>query len=543
MTVLRSSTAEINAELERFRAEFGPLIERVALVQRQLQHDPRVQRLAGAGAGARIGPDGQLDEASVELAARLIDIPEVAALGSSAASMGCRGMGILTANVEAGLIIGGQAGAELVWLWPYKIGSFRTPNRLVGRAWTTVTIGLDLGVSLTAVPFPLDLSFWFVPPEDSNHMAGAFLEYVTEYGVRVEIFGWVPEKANTPAPELSISPFQYIFGFRVVAEVGVHVGIGVALKGKQTTTSDALDLSTYYITPTNIEAGKKYDGSDSLHPLVAGVVTAPRRDQAPSKILRTGTSTLSLTFPSWLCSGLSSPPPPTFTNDGSGGSGGWTLTGKSTTADLTYDYQWVGPDATAWTDDIAFTIMAASKDTPPQNGKTTCQLKGLDNVGAIDVPVSIGGNLMYLVNQVFAAAGTADLVVDTNANSIEGVSGSTASVGVNATTADGGGGNTQNFYYLTTPGDPSQPLTIIDVGTSDQWYCGYQFQQQNGSAYAQFRAVFWKYGTRFNNNNIYVGNWQTLSDPTQYYVSVATWSGGAVTNGTTLTVSLKPIAS
>lgn len=72
-------------EVRRFKYEFGPFIEQAVAVQRSLQVDPAVQRLMTASAGeVRIGTDGYLNSKGMELGARLIQRPALAALGASA---------------------------------------------------------------------------------------------------------------------------------------------------------------------------------------------------------------------------------------------------------------------------------------------------------------------------------------------------------------------------------------------------------------------------------------------------------------------------
>jgi hypothetical protein len=538
---------EVAKEIRRFRYEFGPLIEQAVTVQQLLRLDPEVQRLMAASAGAtRAGSDGRLNPEALELGARLIQIPALAALGNSAGSLGCKGMGILTANVEAAVIIGAQAGAELVWLWPYKIGTFKTPSRLVGRAWYEATIGLDLGISGLVAPFPYDLSFWFLPPENSNHMVGTYLGVVIGSGFRVELFGWVPEKPGDKLRGLiDVNPFNFIYGFRVLAEVGYHVGLGVAFKGHQVATTGGLDLSTFYISPSNIKAGMKYDGTDADHPLIEGVVTPPERDDQPAKTFRSGSvpSTLQLSFPNWLCSAMTSAPSITFKNDGGDGTKGWSPTNTPSISDMTYTYQWAGTDNQAWQSNIDFTIAACSTDIPPLDGPASCKLNGLTNVGPVDMPVSLSGCQMTLSAQVFSANGNYTLKADPNANVIEDFNGDTATADLQASTADAS--SQGNFYYIPNPNDASKQLIIDYTGTNKDyagtsWYAGYQYQQQDGTSNAMFRPVFWQVGKPFSDRYCEFGVWEWLEDTSQKYTSSVIWSGGSVTKYTTLSITLTP---
>jgi hypothetical protein len=540
-----SENEEVAEEIRRFKYEFGPLIEQAVTVQRLLRMDPQVQRLMAASPDAtRTGSDGSLNPEALELGVRLIQIPALTALANSAGSLGCKGMGILTANAEAALIIGAQAGAELVWLWPYKIGTFKTPNRIVGRAWYEATIGLDLGISGTIAPFPLDLSFWFLPPENSNHMVGVYLGVVAGTGFRVELFGWVPEKPEDRLGGLiDVNPFNFIYGFRVIVEVGYHVGLGVAFKGHQVAATGGLDLTTFYVSPSNIKAAVKYDGT--AYPLIEGVVTPPQRDDQPSKTFRSGAtpSTLQLSFPNWLCSGMQTPPSIMFKNDGGGGTKGWSLTNSPDISSLTYAYQWAGTDNQAWQSNIDFTISTYSTSTPPLEGAASCKLNGLANVGPVDVPVSLSACKMTLSAQVFSASGNYTLTVDPSTNVIEDFSGNTATANLQASTADAADQN--HFYYIPNPNDSGMKLIIDYTGTNKQyagtsWYAGYQYQQQDGNSFAMFRPVFWQVGKQFFDKYLECGDWEWLEDTSQKYTSSVTWSGGTVTKSTILTITLTP---
>jgi hypothetical protein len=548
------ASQEVAEEIRRFAYEFGPLIEHAADVQQQLRQDPEVQKLsAAAAAAAAASNEGLLSPEALGLATRLLQVPAMRALGSSAASAGVRGLGFLTAQLEAALIIGAQAGAELVWVQPYKIGTFTTPSRVVARAWYEATLGLDVGISGTLVPYPLDLSFWFLPPEASDHMLGAFLGVVYGKGVRAELFGWVPEKPDPPkppaAPDIDFNPFNYIYGFRLVAEIGYHAGLGVAFKGHQVISGKTLELSSYSITPSNIQAGWKYDGTATDHPLLEGVITAPKRDEQPSKtFVKTG-STLQVSFPDWLCTGLSAAPSLVFKNDGGDGTKGWLLTNTPSVSDMTYTFVWDGAEDQAWQSDIDFTISTYSTSAPSQTpSATTCKFDGLTNIGPVEVPVSGGVAKMTLSELVFTAYGNYTLIVDTKFNSIEGYDSSTITADLKVTTADSASQNDNDFYYLPNPKDATKPLIIDYTGTDKNfagtsWYAGYQFEQQGGNPNAWFRPVFWEVGKPFADRFLYYGNWQPLTDANQKYTSTATWSSGTITNGTTLAVTLTPNAN
>ena len=554
VTAWATENEEVAEEIRRFRYEFGPLIEQAVTVQQLLRLDPEVQRLMAASA-VRVESDGNLNPEALELGARLIQIPALTALSNSAGSLGCVGMGLLTANAEVAVIIGAQAGVELVWLWPYKIGTFKTQSQFVFRKWYEATIGLDLGISGTAVPFPLDLSFWFLPPENSSHMVGTYLGVVAGTGFRVELFGWVPEK---PGDELrgliDVNPFNFIYGFRVILEIGYHLGLGVAFKGHQVAL-EGPKLSTYYVSPSNIKAGRKYnDGGD--YPPIKGVVAPPARDNQPSKKFINGKNgnppppptTLELRFPNWLCSGLDSAPGIKIANDGGGNATGWSLTNTPSKTDMIYTYKWIGLDDQAWQSNIEFTIAAYSTDSPSLVGKAaaSCKLNELGNVGPVDIAVSATACEMTLSAEVFVATGTYTLQVDPSVNIIEDYKGSTANGDLKADTSIATDKN--HFYYIANPAASSKRL-IIDCPSSDNknydntsWYVGFQYEQKEGQSFAMFRPVFWQVGKPFSDKYCEFGPaWMWLQDTSQKYTSTVIWSGNDVTQATTLTITFTPI--
>ncbi|MET9774660.1 hypothetical protein ABZ023_10390 [Streptomyces sp. NPDC006367] len=560
---------DVAEEIRRFQYAYGPLLREAVAVQRQLRQHPDLRDLEPL----RIGPDGRLGPEALERAERLTQLPAVAALGASAARQGCKGMGLVTANAEAAVVIGAQAGAELVWLWPYKVGTFRTPNRVVGRAWYTETIGVDIGYSATPAPFPFDLSFWFLPPESTSHLVGAYVGYegpplgpllipLVFGGARIELFGWVPDVppsgagASAEPSSLISDVWKYLTGFRIVAEAGLHLAIGLVRKGRQITTAGGIDLATYNVSPTNLQTRVQYDGSDAAHPLVHGSISCPQRDDVPSKQFQTGekTTTLKLTFPKWMCTGMSAAPTLTFDDDGSGGTTNWQLTNQPTTTDPTYEYQWVGAADQTWQQNISFHLAACSSDAPPLTGQTMYELRGLaDTLASVNVPFSTGDCTMTLSAEVFSATGSYTLTVDPDVNPIEDYSGSTVTADLAADNANADPKtNPNNFSYLPDPNDSTKQL-IIDYpmtapGPSNEptkgrsWYVGYQFQQQDSNPNAQFRAVFWEVGQPFLERNLYFGPWQSLIDPTRQYTSTAIWSNGAVNNSATLTITLTPSA-
>jgi hypothetical protein len=540
-------------EVRRFKYEFGPLIEQAVAVQRSLQVDPVVQRLMAASADeVRIGSDGYLNSKGMELGARLVQRPALAALGASAGTLGCKGMGLVTANAEAAFIVGVQKGAEIVWLWPYKIGTFRTPNRIVGRKWDEKTIGLDIGVSATAMPFPLDLSFWFMAPEDSNHMVGLFLGAVIGVGFRVELFGWAPEPPTPPGVAeprgyFDVNPFNFIFAFRIVLlEFGLHIGVGGAYQGHQY-VGNGIDLSTFYITPSNLAAGKQYDGSGDSNPVVEGVITAPKRDGQPAKIFHTSgdtPSTLTLTFPKWLCTGMGTTPPPVaFKNDGGDGTTGWLPSNTPTITDMKYTFKWNGTDQQAWQSDIDFTIKAYSTDAPPAGGAAGCDLQGLTSVGTINIPIAAGAEVMTLSKWVFSAVGSYTLIVDKGVTAIENYPDTTLNAGLKVSTDDEAG-DRNHFYHLPDPSDPSGFLTIDYLGSNSdyygtKWYAGYQYEQYEGEGYATFCPIFWQVGKPFSGEYVEYGDSCWLEDQ-QKYTSTLLWSRGQASKATTLSITLTP---
>jgi hypothetical protein len=270
----------------------------------------------------------------------------------------------------------------------------------------------------------------------------------------------------------------------------------------------------------------------------------------PSKQFQTGdkTTALNLTFPTWMCAGMSAAPTLAFDNDGSGGTTNWQLTNQPTVTDPTYKFGWIGASDQTWQQNIAFHLAAGSSDAPPRTGQTTFELTGLvDTLAKVNVPFSPGHCAMTLSAEVFSATGNYTLTVDPDLNPIEEYSGDivTADLTADNTNADPTT-NPNNFYYLPNPNDNTKPLIIDYPTASDQssgpaegksWYVGYQFQQQGSQPNAQFRAVFWEVGQPFLDRNLYPDIWRSLTDSSPN-TSTATWSDGVISNSATLTITL-----
>jgi hypothetical protein len=525
--------------VRQFTCEYGPLIEQVAEFQARAQFDPELQALSAASSEvAAVGPDGKIDPGALGVAERIMQNPRFAALSQSAASYGVRGFGILTANLEAAYQLGIQVGAELVAMRQYTVGDYTVPSEVIGRAWYQVTVGDDKGISGTIMVFPFNLSLWFAPPVDTNHLVSVFITYIPlpgvpyPVGLRLEIFGWLPEK---PAPGLDPTDvLDAIHGFRLVVEAGMHKGGGLGILGHQVTTSGGLQTATLSISPNNLQTGQKTT--------LSGTVYAPHNGGQPNRIFRSST-TMKLDFPAWVFSAMSQPPVVTFTNDGTGQTGSWQATSTAGEGDNSaFEFTWVGKDNTTWTQDMTFSVAACSSGTAPQNGKVACTLDNLDSADS-DVERSVSGTQMTLSALVFTALGNYDLKVDPNWNSIENQPpGTTEATGsVNATTANSASNTDNDWYPIVDPTDPTKPLTIDDKN-GISWWCGYQYRQtttDTGDACAQYRAVFWRANTSATERNYYAGLWQNLiNDNTAH--STATWSNGASTSGTTLDIFLKP---
>ena len=127
-------------------------------------------------------------------------------------------------------------------------------------------------------------------------------------------------------------------------------------------------------------------------------------------------------------------------------------------------------------------------------------------------------------------------------NIIKDFSGPTIATDMTADSSDAGP-NPNHFYSLPNPSNPQEPLVIEYPAKQTSWYVGYQFQQQPGTSNAQFRPVFWEVGKPFVQLFYYAGDWMSLLEPSQRYTSAVTWSGGAITNGAKLVISLSPVAS
>lgn len=524
--------------VRQFTYEYGPLIEQVAEFQARAQFDPELQALSAASSEvSSVGPGGKIDPRALGVAERILQNPRFAALSQSAASYGVRGLGFLTANVELAFGLGIQLGAELVAMRQYSIGDYTVPSEVIGRAWYEVTAGADKGISGTIMAFPFNLSVWFTQPVDTSHLVSVYLTDiplagVAPAGLRLEIFGWLPDK---PAPGLDPTELlNAIHGFRLVLEVGKHKGVGVGFLGHQVTTSGGLQTATLSISPNNLQPGPKYT--------LNGTVYAPHNGGLPNRIFRSST-TLKLEFPAWVFSAMSEPPVVAFINDGTGQFDGWQATSVAGDGDNpVFEFTWAGKDNTTWTQDMTFSVGACSGGVAPQDGNVGCTLDSLDSADS-DVERSVSGTQMALSTLVFTSTGNYDLKLDPNWNSIENQPSGTKEMtgSVNATTANSASNNDNDWYPIVDPTDPTEPLTIDDKNGIN-WWCGYQYRQTTtgtGDVCAQYRAVFWKANTSAADHNYYAGLWQNLINDNTLH-SVATWSDGASTSGTTLDIFLKP---
>jgi hypothetical protein len=522
----------------QFTYEYGPLIEQIAEFQLRTQFDPEIQALSAASTEVgTVGPDGKIDPRVLGMVERITQNPHYAALSQASESYGVRGIGLLTLNVEVALLLGIQVGGELVLMHPYSVGDYTVPSELIGRAWYQVTAGADIGISGTIAPYPLDISCWFTAPVNTKHLVSAYITYIplsTVYplGLRLEIFGWLPEDS---APAIDPSKFiDHIHGFRVVVEAGYHKGVGVGVLGHQVATSGGLQLATLSITPNNLQPGLKYT--------LNGTVSAPHSGGQPNRIFRAST-TLKLTFPKWVFSATSQLPVVAFTNDGTGATTGWKATSTPGEGDgsSVFGFTWVGKDNAAWTQNMKFSVGAYSNDAAPQDGNVACTLDNLDSADSA-VERSLSGTQMTLSPLVFTAVGNYDLKVDPRCNSIENQPSGTPEMtgAVNATTANSASNKNNNFYPIVDPTDQTKCLTIDDM-KGNSWWCGYQYRQATDTddVCAQYRAVFWKTNTVAADFNYFAGTWQSLINNNTDH-SIAVWSNGASTKGTTLDFFLKP---
>jgi hypothetical protein len=315
-----------------------------------------------------------------------------------------------------------------------------------------------------------------------------------------------------------------------VVEAGNHKGMGVGVLGRQVATSGGLQLATLSITPNNLQPGPKYT--------LNGAVSAPHSGGQPNRILRSNT-TLNLTFPKWVFS--ASQLPVAFANDGTGKTTGWKATSTPGDDPSVLGFTWVGNDNTAWTQNKTFKVGACSNDVAPQDGNVACTLDNLDSADS-GVERSVSGTQMTLSQLVFTAVGNYDLKVDQRWNSIENQPSGTPEMtgSVNATTANSASNTDNDFYPIVDPADKTKCLTIDDT-KGNSWWCGYQYRQATNTddVCAQYRAVFWKTTTSAADHNYFPGLWQNLINSNTTH-SVATWSNGASTAGTTLDIFLKP---
>lgn len=532
--------ASFSEWVRQFTYEYGPLIEQMAEFQLRAQFDPEIQALSAAAAQVgTVGPDGKIDPRAIGVVERIRENPHFAALSQSSASYGVRGLGLLTVNLELAYKLGIQVGAELVDMFAYSVGDYTVPGELVGRAWYQFTAGTDAGYSGTIMPFPFNLSCWFTAPVNTKHLMSVYITYVPlskayPVGLRLEIFGWLPEESAPAIDPTKV--IEHIHGFRLLVEFGNHKGGGAGVLGRQVATTGGFQTAALSITPNNLQPGPKYT--------LNGTVSAPRSGGQPNRILRSNT-TLNLAFPKWVFSAMTALPAVTITNDGTGAATGWKAAGTTGPGDdpTIFKFTWAGKDNAAWTQNMTFNVAACSSDNAPQDGNVTCTLDNLDSFDS-DVERSASATQMSLSQLVFNAVGPYDLKVDSHATIENQPSGTKEVTGqVNATTANSATNTDNDWYPIVDPTDKTKILTIDD-SNGVSWWCGYQYRQtttDSGDVCAQYRAAFWKEDSSATEHNYYGGQWQNLiNDNTTH--SVAVWSNGATSSGTTLDVFLKPLS-
>jgi hypothetical protein len=158
----------------------------------------------------------------------------------------------------------------------------------------------------------------------------------------------------------------------------------LGIRGHQVTTSGGLQTATLSISPNHLQPGPEYT--------LNGTVYSPHNGGLPNRILRSST-TLKLEFPAWVFSAMSQPPVVTFTNDGTGQTGGWQATSVAgEDDDSVFEFTWIGKDNTTWTQDMTFSVGARSVGTAPQDGHVSCTLDNLDSADS-DVEHSVRGRL------------------------------------------------------------------------------------------------------------------------------------------------------
>lgn len=434
-------------------------------------------------------------------------------VGLASANRGLRGLSLGVSADVSFLIPGWGAGADGIWMFPYKVGTTKVPAQFLRRTWTYRSKGIDFlwsaGVTLT---------FWSNMPVDSDHLLGAFVS--AEPLTRVSLFGWIPSVSESELGKLKV--LKYIFGvtvgpsFPIPFGTGMELGVG-AFHGKQS-VNQGLTLSTLSVVNSLTKATNVVIGTYTPAQALDIKLTCPMRGQNPTRIFRNYTSdgtttqtTLQLSVPLWLQDTMSDMTVTCTNSDAAGYD--WVVSTDESSGDFLLTYS--GTDQRAWNEDLTFSIAnVASDSTTAQSGLLGCTMTNIQTTGVITLETTKLAVSMALVDAAFVGAFDWTITVGTG-----------FTIAVNGTTIT----DTQYKGTCTagsTSSSASDSASFTDVVDADNntvtvtdsdgytWRLGYVFNQDMYASVptSQLKAIWWRQGSyTMTSGNSYPSDYSDLS--------------------------------
>lgn len=432
-------------------------------------------------------------------------------VGLASANRGVRGLSLGVSADVSFLIPGWGAGADGIWMFPYKVGTTKVPSQLLRRTWTYRSKGIDFlwsaGVTLT---------FWSNMPVDSKNLLGAFVS--AQPLTRVSLFGWIPSVNDGELGKLKV--LKYIFGVTIGPSLplgtGMELGVG-AFHGKQD-VNQGLKLATLSVvnsltTGTDVVIGT-YTPAQSLDI----TLSCPMRGQNPTRIFRNSTSdgtttqtTLQISMPLWLQDTMSDM---TVTCTNSNASWyDWSVSTDESSGDFLLTYN--GTDQRAWNEDLTFSISNVYSDsTTAQSGALGCTLKNIQTTGVITLETTKLAVSIPLVNAAFV--GAFDWTVNVGTGFTIAVNGTaiTATQYKGTCTASSTSASASDSASFQDVVDADNNTVTVTDSSGYTWRLGYVFRQDTDASVptSQLEAAWWKQGSyTMTSANSYTSDYIDLS--------------------------------
>jgi hypothetical protein len=460
---------------------------------------------------------------------------------------GLAGIGIGVSG-DVNLLIPGVGGsADVIFMFPYYVGSTKIPGKVLTRTCTYATAGIDI-IGSAGIEF----TFWFRSPVDSKHLIGLFLDIVPILGIRLETVGWLPETSDPGSvfPNLKANPLDYIFAWALAVHAGVDLGGGVIFRGHQDVgvswTLPSLAITNETTKTSNVVLNQSAD--------LDVVITWPRKGTTPIRIFKndsedtSSSSQLALNMPSWLSDAMSSG---AMTITDILPAGDWSVQANSGSDSTTFNLLYTGEDNAAWNEDITFTIQNAKNNAAAATESSTVTLKmtnvatnsSLSQLNFSDATATLDldqesftgefectvtyyvkdySDTVFPVQYVDDNGDTVDTLSKTPSDSDTSLS---LTINVSPTSPPS---DFQYLYYTVTDTDGDTPtttnyrVTITDPDSQTSWYLGYQFTQSDTGSSAYAQAFWMKVGSnvdKFNAKYDYQSYKSPLNSTTQSTVT------------------------